>query len=570
MKCTKCGAEFDEGMFCPECGQKYEELDVQNSDDIILQEISVVDRNIDLMENEGEKHREENIFPVKKKPIILSIPVIFLVGFFTCGIGALIMAIVRLKKYPERKKSNIIILAIWGIFLLLTIWRLCITSGLEMSNSNTLNGIVDSETDMTNKSEEISNNDDTGNVDGKKAKEVTNKVIYETILEWQEIGFDLTELGFPKNNVDESSIFHIEAIYTDKNDSKSDIVAEVEFQEDGYQYYVNFMYGYSEEDRELYAKDIEVCRGKEWVIMQPTDKEILSILIEKEAKDEYDYSDITIEQREQDYTAFMAKTTCTIASSEGIKKADYILTWNWENENWNFNQIQEPIPSQFEPLGDPDNAFITEFISQKEETLLQEDERIKSRIELIEENWDSAENIYSYKFLQIKSAQLTETNQNMEVKIRFDEETGYWDYENVLCQYDDELQKIYTIDGTWEGLEYETFEASWKYVVEILSIDPDNNEITINSWCEFMADGSEMEKTFVCNEEKIVSRNGEYNIHVGGYIVDHTASNGMNFTYKFIVEDGKLFINEEKDVMYLSIQNPEMSIALGVEMFLRE
>lgn len=30
MKCKKCGTEFNEGIFCPECGEKYNELVKEN------------------------------------------------------------------------------------------------------------------------------------------------------------------------------------------------------------------------------------------------------------------------------------------------------------------------------------------------------------------------------------------------------------------------------------------------------------------------------------------------------------------------------------------------------------
>lgn len=75
-----------------------------------------------------------------------------------------------------------------------------------------------------------------------------------------------------------------------------------------------------------------------------------------------------------------------------------------------------------------------------------------------------------------------------------------------------------------------------------------------------------MDSIQVCDKEKITFKDGEYAIPVGGYSVDHNASDGMDFTYNYIVEQGKLFVNEENETVYLSVQNPKMSIFMGIEM----
>lgn len=564
MKCIRCGKEFDEGIFCPVCGQRCDEPEFQNNKEELLEEDMMLYTmsDSDMKQEESNDAERDGIIAKKKRPVILSIPIIFLVGFFTYGIGAIIMGIIRLKKYPEKLISSIVIMAIWGSVLLISV------AGIL--------GTPRSETKMaaTNANDSASKrNDDTLNgKNGKEAKEITNNDIYETISEWQESGFSLIKLGFPKNMVELSSVHNIEAVYTDKNDKKSDIIAEVEFQEEGYQYYLKFIYAYSEEEDDWYAKDIEKCRGTEWVMSQPTDKEIADFFIEKEAKGEYSYSDLVINEREQEYTTFTAKASCTVSSLEGNKQADYIFEWEWEDEEWDYVKMLEPEPSRFKPIDKPNEDFIAEFISQEEASFLQNDDGRKRKIELVGEDWNKTDedDSYLYECLRIENTRLVETRQNMEAEIKFNGETGYWDYENVFWNYDENIEKIYTIDGTWEGVEYETFEASWKYVVEILSVDLEDNAITINSWCEFTTGDGEPEKTQVCNGEKMTQRQGEYTIPVGGYIVEHTASKGMNFTYEFVEEEGKLFINEEADILYLSVQNPKMSIVLGVEMSLVE
>ena len=531
------------------------------------------------MESYGEIGRVPvNLYKIKN-PFLLSIPFIFIVGLFTCGIGAFIMAILRLMKYPDRRKSSIVVLILWGIFMLLMIGgRLAVSDSSE--DTHTVSGTVsetsdkpeDADAGLPDESEKIVNDKSTDKEKETGKEKISGEAIYAAIMEWKTDGFHLAGLGFPKNDIEMSSIFHIETNHKDKDDEQSDLIAEVEFQEEGYHYYLDFIYGYAEEGG-WYVKDVEECRGDEWVMVQPTDKEISAMFLEKEANgDEYKYTDLKIEQRQQEYTTFTAGTSCKVSSAEGTKSVFYVFTWNWENERWNFEQMQEPDLSVFEPLKEPDEGLVSEFISQKEKEVYGENDNEKRQIELVSQDWDNEENEYAYlyKYVRVENSDLVEERQNMDVSIRFDNETGYWDYESIRIQYDEETQKIHTISGIWEGLEYETYEASWSYIIEILSVESDNNAITINSWCEFTPNGGETEKTSVCEEERLTARNGEYVIPIGGYIVSQTASSGMDFTYKYIVDNGTLFINEESDVMYLSARNSQMSTFLGIEMHLRE
>lgn len=578
MKCIRCGTEFDEGVFCPECGQKYEGIEIVEGEEAVP-EMDVIpyaesDDGIDLQLYDGDLSEV-------KKPFLLSIPVIFIVGLFTCGVGAFIMTILRLMKYSERRKSSIVLLAIWGVFLLLVIGgKLAApdpsadTNTASMMDSEALDQPQDLEVEeeTADKAAQAAREKSVENVKKTGAGEISREEIYAAIMEWEAAGFRLTELGFPKNDIELSSICHIETEHKDRDDDQSDLIAEVEFQEEGYHYYMDFIYGYAEEEG-WYVKDVEECRGDEWVMAQLADKEISAMFLEKEANgDEYKYTDIKIEQKQQEYTTFMAETSCKVSSTEGTKSVFYVFTWNWENERWNFEQMQEPEPSVFEPLKEPDDGLISEFISQSEQEVYGENDSEKGQLELVSQDWDNAEDEYAYlyKYVRIENSDLVEKRQNMDVSIRFDRETGYWDYESIRIQYDGEPQKIHTISGIWEGLEYETYEASWSYVIEILSVEPDNNAITINSWCEFTPNGGETEKTSVCAEERLTARNGEYVIPIGGYIVSQTASNGMDFTYEYVVDNGTLFINEESDVMYLSARNSQMSTFLGIEMHLRK
>lgn len=95
MKCTKCGFEFEEGIFCPECGTK----------NVEIEEKAISSKTLN-----------------DEKPIFLSIVVIAIVFWFSAGIGSLIMTVVRMVKYPQRKRSNIALLIFHAIWVLLIVW----------------------------------------------------------------------------------------------------------------------------------------------------------------------------------------------------------------------------------------------------------------------------------------------------------------------------------------------------------------------------------------------------------------------------------------------------------------
>ncbi len=314
------------------------------------------------------------------------------------------------------------------------------------------------------------------------------------------------------------------------------------------------------------ADILESQKETEEVIVPLTDEEIISTFMANRPQEGIDYSDVVIKETDQTNASLLAKISCTTATAEGIKEEEYTTTLKWEDGEWVCDQIEEMGHSLFKPLSEPEDETVTNYIvSQMGDSSLHEEGT--PAIELIEKDWaDKEAGTYLYKYQQIEKSGLVGTRQNIEAEVKFDRENGYWDYDAISSRLDDKLQKIYILEGTWEGEEYETYEASWKYVIEILSVDSDNNAITINSWCEFASSTGVVEKTTVCEEETIMCGNGEYAIPVGGYIVDRTASDGMDFTYNFIIENGKLFVNEENEGVFLSVPNAKMSIFLGIEM----
>lgn len=62
MKCKNCGFEFDEGIFCPECGTKYEEAIVKEATEEVVEEVSpetVVEKQQEAITEEVSKDKKE-------------------------------------------------------------------------------------------------------------------------------------------------------------------------------------------------------------------------------------------------------------------------------------------------------------------------------------------------------------------------------------------------------------------------------------------------------------------------------------------------------------------------------
>lgn len=114
MKCQKCGFEFEEGIFCPECGTKYTE-------EIIKVESAKEQRALN----------EDNAEPIvkrKKIPWYLSLPFVIIVALATMdlyGIPGIVLGVVRWKKYGASKKLKITLV----IVILLALFYAMIMSG---------------------------------------------------------------------------------------------------------------------------------------------------------------------------------------------------------------------------------------------------------------------------------------------------------------------------------------------------------------------------------------------------------------------------------------------------------
>ena len=95
MKCTNCGTEFEEGLFCPECGTKNDEGNIQE----ITPEVEVKPETINEQET-GKKSKAKKEKPAKEKKTKTGIVALisgilgFLTSIFVVGIIFDIIAII--------------------------------------------------------------------------------------------------------------------------------------------------------------------------------------------------------------------------------------------------------------------------------------------------------------------------------------------------------------------------------------------------------------------------------------------------------------------------------------------
>lgn len=103
MKCKGCGTEF-KGKYCPQCGRKNDEIN-ENTEDILY----------NVKDNRPVKYKMKWYFSV------WFLIALYILTSFTFGIPAIIMTVVRLCKYKQKRGTAIILLlcfvGFWGSIL---------------------------------------------------------------------------------------------------------------------------------------------------------------------------------------------------------------------------------------------------------------------------------------------------------------------------------------------------------------------------------------------------------------------------------------------------------------------
>lgn len=141
MKCQKCGFEFEEGIFCPECGTKNEEI-------IKAEVLKEQEAKTDKVNVEPEANK-------KRIPWYLSFPFIILIALITMAlysIPGIVLVAIRWKKYGADKKLKVtlVVLIVWALF-----YAMLMSGDSETENGNEITKEVTKENEQAGADKKI-------------------------------------------------------------------------------------------------------------------------------------------------------------------------------------------------------------------------------------------------------------------------------------------------------------------------------------------------------------------------------------------------------------------------------
>lgn len=169
MICKKCGFEFNKGIFCPKCGTKNAEeesleqttVHEHSEENNIVAERSVREKSELEVEN-GEDSRKDTE-QLGKKTTEVKLPwycktwfliLVFFATIMMAGIPAIVLTIIRMKKYPSSARKTI---PIWILFIILVavlIWASVTPNRDNRENDNFAKNTTHNESSMVSNAKE--------------------------------------------------------------------------------------------------------------------------------------------------------------------------------------------------------------------------------------------------------------------------------------------------------------------------------------------------------------------------------------------------------------------------------
>ena len=113
MKCSNCGTEFSEGVFCPECGTKISQAEMATPvvapstafEDTNNDPSNVVPRVADVNNMNQIQKADEGKVPWYHQMWFISL-IFWIGGMFVIGvIASLVLFVIRITKYPSARKT---------------------------------------------------------------------------------------------------------------------------------------------------------------------------------------------------------------------------------------------------------------------------------------------------------------------------------------------------------------------------------------------------------------------------------------------------------------------------------
>ena len=133
MICKKCGAEFSEGIFCPQCGTK--NMEVNKDEETVKNEVPKeenADKNVTMGESSRDNKKKKVPWYLNGFFILAILLPTYFISFIFC-IPAIILCVIRLVKCKEKRRVTII----WTIIVIIISFMVMLFRLGDDTNTNT-------------------------------------------------------------------------------------------------------------------------------------------------------------------------------------------------------------------------------------------------------------------------------------------------------------------------------------------------------------------------------------------------------------------------------------------------